>query len=70
LDSTHLSSSLALAQNWIVFWGAGAAPGPPRAASVVWRQFLSTVAKRLYSVGSCYWMSPDEKMGSRYIHAR
>ena len=34
------------------------------------RQFLSTVEKRLYSVGSCRWMSDESKMGCRYSHER
>ena len=52
------------------FCGCASLPAPPRAASSVARQFLSTVAKRLYSVGSCFWMSELEKMGSRYIQLR
>mmetsp|Transcript_2002 Transcript_2002/g.6656 ORF Transcript_2002/g.6656 Transcript_2002/m.6656 type:complete len:226 (+) Transcript_2002:1329-2006(+) len=40
------------------------------AAAISLRHVRSTLAKRLPSVGSWRMMSSDEKIGSRYIHAR
>eukprot|EP00961_Rhodomonas_salina_P098697 1328168-Rhodomonas_salina.1 len=40
------------------------------ASAVNLRQLRSTVWNRLASVGSCFWMSSDAKIGSRYIQLR
>jgi hypothetical protein len=63
LDSWNFSYSLLLLQNLM-------ACGAFSAAASVERQLRSTVMKRLASVGSCFWMSSESKMGCRYSHER
>mmetsp|Transcript_48501 Transcript_48501/g.115463 ORF Transcript_48501/g.115463 Transcript_48501/m.115463 type:complete len:306 (-) Transcript_48501:2015-2932(-) len=44
--------------------------GVLNASAVNFRQLRSTVWKRFDSVGSCFWISSDAKIGSRYIQLR